>query len=200
VQSRARHLDQQFIEPDWAAPLDTASAIQAMPSTTTISGMFLDATLTAARKARIPLSPEWPAQYATFRFYPMRDFARLLAELAPLMLPELPIRQALRVMGRTAPDVLLGSTVGKVVLGSVEGVHEIIATVTKTYPINLKPSSAEIVERGESHMIVRLTGVHYFMDCHHVGVMEGTLRHAGVRGNVRIRPLAPGAVDYLLSW
>jgi hypothetical protein len=38
------------------------------------------------------------------------------------------------------------------------------------------------------------------MDCHHVGVMEGTLRHAGVDGRVRIRPLAPGAMDYLLSW
>jgi uncharacterized protein (TIGR02265 family) len=200
VQSRARHLEQQFIEPDWAAPLDTTSAIQAMPATTTISGMFLDATLTAARKARVPLSPEWPAQYATFRFYPMRDFARLLAELAPLMLPDVTIRQALRVMGRTAPDVLMGSTVGKVVLGSVEGVHEIIATVTKTYPINLKPSKAEIVDRGEGYAVVRLTGVHYFMDCHHVGGMEGTLRHAGVRGRVRIRPLAPGAVDYLLSW
>lgn len=172
-----------------------------MPATTTISGMFLEASVSAARKARLPLSAEWAQQqYKTFRFYPMRDFARLLAELAPLMFGDMPIRQALRVMGRTAPGVLMGSTVGKVVLGSAEGVHEIIATVTKTYPINLKPSSAEIVESGERSVVVRLVDVHYFMDCHHVGVMEGTLRHAGVRGSVRIRRLGPGAMDYLLAW
>jgi uncharacterized protein (TIGR02265 family) len=200
VHSSARHLDEQFEEPAWTAPLDTVSAIQAMPTTTTISGMFLDAAISAARSRRLPIPAEWSQPYATFRFYPMREFARMLAEFAPLFWPELPLREALRVLGRTAPGVLLGSTVGRVVLGSVEGVHEIIDTVRKTYPINLKPSKAEIVERGDRYAVVRLTDVHYFMDCHHVGVMEGTLRHAGVDGRVRIRPLAPGAMDYLLSW
>ncbi len=198
--SPARHLDQQFEEPDWNSPLDTVSAIQAMPTTTTISGMFLDAMISGARSRNLPIPAEWSQPYATFRFYPMREFARMLAEFAPLVRPELPIRQALRVMGRTAPGVLLGSTVGRVVLGSAEGVHQILDTVSKTYPINLKPSKAEIVERGERYAVVRLTDVHYFMDCHHVGVMEGTLSHAGVQGSVRIRPLAPGAMDYLLSW
>jgi len=200
VQSYALHLDQQFVEPDWAAPLDTASAIQAMPATSTISGMFLDAVVTAARKARLPISSDWPAQYSRFRFYPMRDHARLLAEICPLMFGDQPLRQGLRVLGRTAPDTLLGSTVGKVVLGSAEGVHEIVETVTKTYPINLKPSNAEIVERGQRHAVVRLTDVHLFMDCHQVGVLEGTMRHAGVKGSVRIRPLGPGAMEYLCSW
>jgi uncharacterized protein (TIGR02265 family) len=193
-------LQHQFSEPDWTAPLDTASAIQAIPTTSTVSGMFLEALLVAARKNRVPVSAQWPSQFATFRFYPLRDHGRLLAELAPLMLPDLPIRQALRVMGRTAPGVLLGSTVGKVVLGSVEGVHDILDTVTRTFPINLKPSTAEIVDRGDNHALVRLTDVYLFMDCHQVGVLEGTMRHAGVRASVRIRPLAPGAMDYLLSW
>lgn len=116
------------------------------------------------------------------------------------LLPDQSLRQGLRALGRTAPTTLLGSTVGKVVLGSAEGVHEVIATVTKTYPINLKPSNAEIVDRGERHVTVRLSDVFYFIDCHQVGVMEGTLRHAGVNGSVRIRPLARGAMDYLLSW
>lgn len=199
MQSLARFVEQQFIEPDWDAPLDTTAAIQAMPLTTTVSGMFLEATVAAARKARLPLSDEWNGPYHTFRFYPMRDLARLMVELSGLMMPELPIRKALRALGRTAPDVLLGSTVGKVVLGSAQGVHEIIETVTRTYPINLKPSMAEIVERAERQIIVRLSDVH-LMDCHHVGVMEGTMRHAGVKGSVRIRPLGARAMDYLLSW
>lgn len=200
MQSLASFIEQQFVEPEWDAPLDTVSAVQALPVTSTLSGMFFEATIAAARKARIPLSSQWSGQYHTFRFYPMRDFARLLAEFAPLLLPEKSIRQALRIMGRSTPDVLLGSTVGKVVLGSAEGVHEIIDTVSKTYPINLKPSKAEIVERADEQVVVRLSDVHYFMDCHHVGIMEGTLRYAGVKGSVRIRRLGPGAMDYLLSW
>lgn len=199
MKSLALSLGHQFVEPDWDAPLDTASALQAIPATTTVSGMFLDATVTGARKARIPLSSQWDGTYHTFRFYPLRDLMRILTEIAPYAVPDKPMRQALRFLGRTAPATLLGSTVGKVVLGSAEGVHEIIETMLKTYPINLKPSTAELVERGEQHVMMRLTAVH-FADCHHVGIMEGTMRHAGVKGTVRIRKLGPNAMDYLLSW
>lgn len=162
--------------------------------------MFFEATVKAARRERIQLSPQWAGPFHAFRPYPLRDFARLLSEFAPLMFPDMSLRSALRVLGRVTPEVLLRSTVGKVVLGSAQGVHEIIDTVSKTYPINLKPSKAEIVERGDREAIVRLCDVHYFMDCHHVGILEGTLAYAGVEGTVRIRPLGPGAMDYLLSW
>jgi uncharacterized protein (TIGR02265 family) len=203
VSSPAQRLEHQFEEPSWTAPLDTLSAIQAMPAETTLSGMFFEATALAARQAnaaqgRALSSP--PARYLAFRFYPARDFMRLLVEAAPVLFPDDPIRIALRKMGRAAPHNLLSSTVGKVVLGPAEGVHAILDTISQTYPINLRPSQGGVIERGERFAVVRLSDVHYFLDCHHVGVLEGTLRYAGVRGTVRIRPMGRGAMDYLCSW
>jgi uncharacterized protein (TIGR02265 family) len=199
VHSAAPHLDHQFLEPSWTAPLDTASAIQALPVSTTLSGMFFDAVATAARRANVTLASALP-RYLSFRFYPLRDFARLLVEAAPALYPDEPMRQALRKMGRAAPYNLLSSTVGKVVFGPAEGVHAILGTISQTYPINLRPSAAEVTEHGERFAVVRLSDVHYFLDCHHVGILEGTLQYAGVRGSVRVRPMGPGAMEYLCTW
>jgi uncharacterized protein (TIGR02265 family) len=199
VHSTTAHLEHQFLEPSWTAPLDTASAIQALPANTTLSGMFFVAVVAAAHAANVTL-PSAQARYLPFRFYPLRDFARLLVEAAPALYPDEPIRQALRKMGRVAPDNLLASTVGKVVLGPAQGIHAILATISQTYPINLRPSHAELLESGEHFAVVRLTDVHYFLDCHHVGILEGVLRYAGQRGSVRIRPMGPGAMDYLCTW
>jgi uncharacterized protein (TIGR02265 family) len=200
VQSTAEHLEHQFLEPSWTAPLDTASAIQALPAQTTLSGMFFEAVVAAARAANATL-PSAQARYVPFRFYPLREFARLLVEAAPALYPDEPIRQALRLMGRAAPYNLLSSTVGKVVLGPAQGIHAILGTISQTYPINLRPSQAELLESGERFAVVRLTEVHYFLDCHHVGILEGTLRYAGqAHGSVRIRPMGRGAMDYLCTW
>lgn len=199
VQSSAPHLEQQFLEPSWTAPLDAASAIQALPAETKLSGMFFEAVASAARQASSGL-PSAQQRYVPFRFYPLRDFARLLVEAAPALYPNEPIRQALRKMGRAAPYNLLSSTVGKVVLGPAQGIHPVLDTISQTYPINLRPSNGEVIERGERFAVVRLSNVHYFLDSHHVGVMEGVLRYAGVRGHVRVRPMGPGAMDYLLTW
>ena len=199
VPSTAAHFEHQFLEPSWTAPLDAASAIQALPAQTTLSGMFFVAVVAAARQANVTL-PSAQARYLPFRFYPLREFAKLLVEAAPALYPEEPLREALRKMGRAAPTNLLSSTVGKVVLGPAQGIHAILDTISQTYPINLRPSKGEVIERGERFAIVRLSEVHYFLDCHHVGILEGVLRYAGERGSVRIRPMGPGAMDYLVTW
>jgi len=47
---------------------------------------------------------------------------------------------------------------------------------------------------------VRFTDVYYFLDCHHVGVLEGTMRYAGARGRVQLRTHGPFAADMLCTW
>lgn len=199
VPATAAQFEHQFLEPSWTASLDTAGAIQALPAQTTLSGMFFVAVVSAARMANVTL-PSAQARYVPFRFYPLREFAKLLIEAAPALYPDEPIREALRKMGRAAPHNLLSSTVGKVVLGPAQGIHAILDTISQTYPINLRPSKGEVIERGDRFAIVRLSEVYYFLDCHHVGIMEGVLRYAGERGSVRIRPMGPGAMDYLVAW
>ena len=57
-----------------------------------------------ARTARLPISPgNGPRSTRAFRFYPLREHARLLAEVCPLLMPDRSLRLGLRALGRQAP-------------------------------------------------------------------------------------------------
>jgi hypothetical protein len=48
---------------------------------------------------------------------------------------------------------------------------------------------------------VRMQGVSYFLDSHHVGALEGALRYAGVKdGTVRVRMRSSSDADLLCRW
>lgn len=191
--------DARFVEPTFRAWLDPTAAVRAVPESASIAGMFVSALAEEARSRRLPL-PSARARYLPMRFYPLREHVQLLVEAAATLCGDMPLRAGLRVLGRGAPQSLLESTVGKIVLGSASGVQQVVAAIVNTYPVHIRPSFAAVLEEGDGRMVVRLEQVHFFLDSHHVGVFEGALRHAGVRGRVRIHQHSDTAADLLLTW
>jgi hypothetical protein len=189
----------RFVEPPWAAPLDVRAVISAIPDTATISGMFIAALALEAKRVGVCL-PSARDRYVPYRFYPLAEHARVLVETCERIYPSLSIRQALRKLGRGAPKALVASTLGKVVLASAEGVHEVVDAMAKAYPLNARPSRVEVLERAAGRAVVHLENVHYFIDSHHVGAFEGALRYAGVEGRVLIAMRGQAAADLLLEW
>jgi uncharacterized protein (TIGR02265 family) len=187
-----------FVDPPWDHPLDVERALLLIPESATISGMFYVALSEGARRRGVRLRFPEP-RYLPFRFYSLRDFSELLVQAAPLFHPGVPLREGLRRIGRVGPAALLKSTLGKVTLGAASGVHEVVAAFAKTYPINVKPSSCTIEQRGERSMVLRLHAPH-FLDSHHVGAFEGTLEHAQVTGHVRLAKRGDTSADLLLEW
>ncbi len=158
------------------------------------------AALVAGAKARGVTLPAARDRYTSFQFYPVADLARLLVEAADRFFPGRPLRQALRSLGKAAPDAFLTSTLGKVTLGSTEGVHAAVAAMASAYELNLRPSRVSVADSGHSWTIVRLEKIPYFLDSHHVGTFEGVLKFAGTQGTVRIAGRSPTSADFLLSW
>src|SRR5580765_4003187 len=128
--------DVRFIEPHWDAPL------------------------VAEAKRRGFVLPSARERYVQFKFYPLVEHARLLLETCERIYPDRPRRTALRKLGRGAPQALVASTLGRVVLGSVEGVHAIVEAMAKAYPLNARPSKVDIVESMPARCIVRLEEIH----------------------------------------
>jgi uncharacterized protein (TIGR02265 family) len=188
-----------FVEPPWGAPLDPDAVIAEIHGDATISGMFIAPLLdvAAAVGAKLPSARD---RYVSFKFYPVREHAQLLVEACRARYPRLPLREGLRRLGRGGPNALLSSTLGKVVLGSVEGVESSLHAMAKAYPLNARPCSVTVVECGSSYALLRLEQVHWFLDSHHVGTFEGVLRYAGVQGSVKIRTRGPGSADFLIEW
>jgi uncharacterized protein (TIGR02265 family) len=190
---------EDFVEPLWNAPLDLSTALSHIEESATLAGMFFQAVVEGARQAGVTLRSA-RERYTRFKFYPQTEFAQLLVEGAGIFYPGIPLREALRKMGHSAPHAMIESTMGRVIFGSVEGVAEVITAMAKTYPLNVRPCVVEVTDTGQNYVLVRLQNIGYFLDSHHIGVFEGTLTYAGVRGSIRIRSHGPKSADYLCSW
>ena len=189
----------RFVEPPWSSPLDAQQVISFIPHDATISGMFIAPLVLELRKAQASVAPP-RKRYVPFQFYPLREHATLLIEIAARSFADRPLRLALRKMGRAAPGAFISSTLGRVVMGSSQGVIGAVEALAKAYALNMRPGSANIIETTANSVVVRMEDVHYFLDSHHVGAFEGAMKHAGVRGKVLIDTKTRSCADLLLQW
>jgi uncharacterized protein (TIGR02265 family) len=189
----------RFREPPWQAPLDVPRALSLIGADSAIAGMFFIALLEAAKRRGVTLAGTRD-RYLPFGFYPVSEFAPLLVAAAGLFHPKLSLRNGLRAIGAAGPAVLAKTVLGKVTLGSAIGVHAVIEAVAKTYSVNIRPCRCEVTHKTERACVVSLDNVQHFLDSHHVGVFEGTMTHAGVKGRVRIAGKSEFCAELLLEW
>lgn len=189
----------RFVPPDWNRPLDVEEEIAQIPPNATISGMFMGPLAAEALRAGRPL-PSARDRYLPFQFYPLAEHARLLVETCAWRYPGTPIRRALGRLGKGAPGALLESTLGKVMLGSAEGVFAAVRAMAAAYPINVKPCSVTVADEAADSVVVHIEELHYFVDSHHVGAFQGVLRYAKVSGEVLVHATSRTSADFLLRW
>lgn len=192
-------VDGSWLVPDWQAPFDDAAALRAIPATATMTGMFLDAVAKLGRDNGFS-APSARARYTPFQPYPLLEHCRILLEVARTVYAKLPVREALRRLGRGAPYVLMGSTVGRVVLGSAEGPMATLEAMTRSYVLHMRPGVVSIEVLSDRSAIIRLDQIYNFLDCHNVGVFEGALNYIEVKGTVRINLRTATSADLLCEW
>jgi uncharacterized protein (TIGR02265 family) len=188
-----------FREPRWDAPLDADAAIGRIPVEATISGMFPQALAIEARRRGFNLPSARP-KYVSFTFYPLREHSRLLVETCHRFYPTLSLREALRHIGHYAPKAMAGSTLGRIMFGTVSGVQEMVTAMVKAYPLNTRPADVKVFSTGPGYAIVQLDQVYHFLDSHHVGAFEGVFKHVGVKGRVLFAQRSLSAGDIKLEW
>ena len=188
-----------FVDPPWEAFVDVDAVLAGISSETKIAGMFFIGVVSGAKTRGVVL-PSARERYVQFNFYPVAELARLLIEASERFYPTRTLRQGLRSLGAFAPSAFIASTLGKVTLGSTDGVHAAVAAMANAYELNVRPSRVTILGSGSNWMVVQLDQVQYFLDSHHVGVFEGTIRYAGAKGLVQIASRSVMSADLLLSW
>lgn len=177
-----------FRDPPWGAPLDIQREIESIPVNAQIRGMFMLPVIQEARRAGVTLGAR--ERYVGFQYYPLREHAQLLVDACAAVFPQLPLREALRRLGRGAPRAFVASTLGRVVLQSADGPRDVVCALAKGYELVLRPGRAQ-VEQPQPHVLdVTLEQVHYFIDSHHVGAFEGALKYAGQRGRIRVQRIS----------
>ena len=192
--------DQDFVAPPWESKLDTAAVLRRIPDTATVAGLFLASLVEDAKKHGGKLTSA-RERYVAFQFYPLKEHVQLLLECCAIFHPRRSLRTALRKLGHQTVPSLCSSTIGKVMFSSRDDVALVLDALVRIYPVNLRPSHAEIRTMAPGRAIVRLDQIHHFLDCHHVGIFEGALRYSGKRAtNVRICSLSGTSAELLCTW
>ena len=75
-----------------------------------------------------------------------------------------------------------------------------VEAIAKTYAINIRHSQCTVSQATAKTCVVHLREVPHFLDSHHIGVFEGTLDYAGVKGGVLIASHSATSADLLLEW
>lgn len=188
-----------FAPPSWDAPIDVAAHVNATPAGATIKGMFPTAIVEACAAAGTHPKHAIP-RYLAFADYSMRDYLPLLVEAARILHPRLTPRSGLRKIGRASQPAFERSMVGKVILGTLHDVPSAFEAIVKAYRVATPTATVEVCSVAEGRAVIHLGGMTTFLDSHHVGLIEGVMRGAGVRAEVSVRLASLASCDFLVEW
>jgi uncharacterized protein (TIGR02265 family) len=193
-----------FVEPPWDEPFDAEAYLRAIPEGALIKGYF-GATIAAAAKQRRVVLPHAAEKYLPFLEYSLVEHDRLLLDAARGFWPDIPVRQALRKLGRAAVQSLLETTFGKALLGGLtqpDTVMRALASLARAYATTLsKPTgTAEVVETGDWSAIFRVRDAWIFVDSQQVGILEGLFRACGVRAKILMALESPASGEFSCTW
>jgi uncharacterized protein (TIGR02265 family) len=170
-----------------------------MPKSAWVRGMFIDALVRVARAHTPDAFRE--ARYVAFMTYPLQEFMRVIVRTAELVHGDLPIREAVRRLGRLAYPTLFDTMVGKAIF-TVAGRDwpSALKLAAKAYAVSLDPGKAEVIELSPGRAVVGLRQIWNFPDCYQVGVFEGAMDVFRVRGEIQVRAHSLADVDFLITW
>lgn len=188
-----------FAPPSWESPLDLTAHLAITPASATIKGLFTAPLRPEALRRGITLRHLRP-HYIPFKDYPMSDHMQVFCEAARAFYPGMPLRQGLRILGRTAIRTFSGSTVGRVMLGTETEPEPVLRAIVKAYPIGMTHAQVDLLEVTASSARVRMRDVWHFLDSHQVGVFEGALYECGMKAVVTVRMESLATGELHLAW
>jgi uncharacterized protein (TIGR02265 family) len=188
-----------FVAPDWDAPLDVAAYVDTMPASARIKGMYPTAIVEGARSRGMTL-PTARERYLPFQNVPMREYTTLLVEAARAFFPAETLRSGLRRLGRASHGIFAQSVVGRVVFSTANDLPGALSACAKAYAISLPPAHAELLEIGDHRAVFALANVYNFVDCHHIGVLEGIAHSCNVHVAARVKRASLFDGEIELTW
>jgi uncharacterized protein (TIGR02265 family) len=107
-----------------AGSIDAEAIVASIPKSFLVKGMFFARLLAqlgpgyAAVEPRLEAAPRL-GRYLPFSDYPQTDYVRVSTVTAQKLFPNVPLREAMRLLGREDFSVFAASTLGKVILAVV---------------------------------------------------------------------------------
>ena len=197
------HHKQDFISPDWRAPLAPEAYFARMPGDAKTRGMFFNGLLREVKQhSGVELRGAESKSYIAFKHYPLREFMELLLLAAKQTYPGLPVREALRRFGRSSYTTLVENSAAAKIIFSAAGqsLSAAFGLASRAYSLSLDPGGAKILASGASFVVMSLRSLWCFVDAYHVGIAEGFVEVFGHKGEVAVRRRSLCDIDLYVTW
>jgi len=187
-----------FAPPDWTAPFDLEAHLRQVPADATVKGMFLSSTVEAVQSRGGGLLTG--EKFTAFRDYPMGRTLELLAEGAPLVYPDHPLRDGMRRLARPAFPVFAGSLVGRAVFAATgSDPRSVLGLASRAWRHATNTGKLESEPLDETSMRIHISDFH-LTEMVAVGIAEGVLEACGRRGVVAPRMQSASEGDVIIRW
>lgn len=188
----------EFAQPDWTLPIDEARRVSDVPEDATIRGLFVKLVLAELEAADLDPGGE---RYVAFARYPVREYNRVALDAAKRLYPELPLREGLYRLGRSAYPGFKATLAGTAIFAFAgDDFLKVARLAHKAYQVALDRGKVEVRELGERHLEVRLREIWNFADCLQVGVWAGAMDICNVKGRILMRGASATDVDLDITW
>jgi uncharacterized protein (TIGR02265 family) len=173
-------------------PIDVEAQREGVPAAATTKGLFVNLLGAYVKQHRPEAADEYrrfyPRAYSAFQDVPLKDTLWRGADAARLAHPELPLAEALRRMGRPAWQNVLSSLLGRVLFATLgRDLSLIFRYGPRGFEVFEKNSTRVRYEQlGDRHFRYRYDPCYNFIDCYHVGVIEGVVLAFGLSPEITV--------------
>jgi uncharacterized protein (TIGR02265 family) len=181
--------------------LDPEAVARAIPKSYIVKGMFFGRLLAQLGPGFDAIAPKLEAaprlgRYVPFSDYPQSDYVRVSTATAQKVFPGVPLREAMRRLGREDFSVFSSSTVGKVILAVVGDAR---SALLRTPMIYMKMAPGDWVVTGEeiSDKVVRIAFAPVYGTWEYqLGQLEGVVMNFGGEPVTTIRELPNRRLEF----
>ena len=178
----------------------------ALPKGAACLGLYFNDVIETARRANpaanLPaLAGLEPRRYLPFLSYPYGDVMRLIVTAGRLLHPKETVAEAVRRVGHTAYDRLLATRAGSALFDAFgKDPERILLVGPRGYRLSVNFGSVTAHADGPRRVLYRFREMPAMLETYQVGVIEGALRHLGVRGRVLVETMDIANADLEITW
>jgi serine/threonine-protein kinase len=192
--------------PDFTAPVDLQAHLDLLPPDATGKGMFFSRLLEIGAPARpalelFVLAGVRQRRYVAFGDYPMSDYLKLAVTVAREVHRGAPLGEALRRLGRSTPETMMASHIGRTLFGVLGlDAESVVLAAGKAYQIAANFGALTVERDGPDRFLLHARGLPFFLETFQVGAFEALLAYCKVRGRVRIATEGLADAIFELTW
>jgi uncharacterized protein (TIGR02265 family) len=175
-----------FTAPDFRTPIDLAASLARVPAHATGKGMFVAKLLAELDARGIPRPTD--ERFVPFTDYPLTRCMELNLEIARLLHPRVPDREALRRVAWRSFSIFAESMLGRMFFGAI-GRDPVAALniACRALPTTTNVGAFRIEQLDGEHALMHVTDTYLFAEPFGAGMIEGVLQACGRDGEVLVK-------------